>query len=152
MTTATPGHHSPDDHAACVQAIAMLHTRTVDALAGFERMLAKAEPDFRPVVARFCNLHRDHAAQLASILTALDAPVDEDGSFMGTVNRMVVSLRALFDEIDEDVMDNIRSGEGHVRKAFDAAIACDPAEPHRRALLRMRAELEDLLDATRHLD
>ena len=38
---------------------------------------------------------------------------------MGTINETVVGLRAVFDEIDADVLSSIRNGEDHVLDAFD---------------------------------
>jgi hypothetical protein len=67
---------------------------------------------------------------------------------MGTINETVVGLRAFFDEIDEDVMGSIRSGEGHVLKAFDAVLKSSPDGDQLAEVTRMRAELHD----TRHLD
>jgi hypothetical protein len=133
-------------------ALAILHTHTVDALKGFEKMVEKAEPEFRRVAQRFHDLHERHARELADHLTARVRTVDADGSFMGTINETVVGLRAFFDEIDEGVMGSIRSGEGHVLKAFDAVLKSSPDGDHLAEITRMRAELTELLHDTRHLD
>ncbi len=134
------------------EAVTDLHTRTVDALKGYAKMLEKAEPQFRPVVQRFHDLHAGHATALVAIAAALGGTVDADGSFMGTINETVVSLRAFFDEIDEDVMDSIRSGEDHVLKAFDGALEYGLPGDHQTRLMAMRDELVALLQETRHLD
>jgi uncharacterized protein (TIGR02284 family) len=133
-------------------AVAALHTRTLDALAGYVRMVEKAEPEFRPTAERFRDLHARHADQLAVILAAMGGHPEEDGSIMGTINETVVSLRAFFDEIDEDVMDNVRSGEDHVLHAFDGALEEGLADPDQTTIAAMRDELQALLDDTRHLD
>ncbi|RYI34142.1 MAG: DUF2383 domain-containing protein [Acetobacteraceae bacterium] len=133
-------------------ALGTLHTRTVDALRGFAKMVEKAEPEFRPVAQKFHDLHAQHAGAIARILSARGQAVDADGSIMGTVNETVVGLRAFFDEIDEDVMDNVRSGEGHVLKAFDDALADTLQQDERLAVEAMRGELTRLLDETSHLD
>ena len=62
----------------------------------------------------------------------------------------MVTFRACFDDIDEDVMDQLRSGEGWVLKAFDAAIA-EQAEAA-PTLQAMRAELNELLADTQVLE
>lgn len=147
-STEQPEGTEPQAHAA----VADLHTRTVDALKGYVKMLEKAEPEFRPVVQRFHDLHARHATALATIVGALGGTVDEDGSFMGTINETVVSLRAFFDEIDEDVMDSVRSGEDHVLKAFDGALEFGLPADHQAAILAMREELVALLAETQHLD
>jgi hypothetical protein len=70
----------------------------------------------------------------------------------GGLNRAVVSARAFLDEIDEDVMDQVRSGERHVLGAFDAALDAGLPERDRAQVGAMRGELAALLDETRHLD
>jgi uncharacterized protein (TIGR02284 family) len=131
------------------EALATLHTRTVDALAGYETMVGKAEPEFRPVAESFRDLHARHAGRLEALVRAHGGTPDADGSFMSTVNRAVVSIRAFFDEIDDDAMDQVRSGERHVLDAFDEAIAADPHASHAAELEGMRRELAGLLQSTR---
>jgi Domain of unknown function (DUF2383) len=128
-------------------ALANLHTRTVDALAGYETMVDKAEPSFRPVATRFRDIHARHAATLAPMLVRAGRVPDTDGSFMASVNRAVVGIRAFFDAIDADVTSQIRSGEQHVLAAFDDAIAASPLGDN-ADLTDMRAELQAALDAT----
>lgn len=135
------------------EALLALQRRTADALAGYVTMVEKAEPEFRPVVERFRALHDRHNAALSAMLIRHGAGPDADGSFMGTVNKAVVSVRAFFDEIDEDVMDSIRDGENHVLTAFDEAISATGMPPADVTDLRdMRDELTVLLQDTRHLD
>lgn len=142
-------HAAPDAD----DALLTLQTRTADALAGYVTMVDKAEPDFRPVAERFRALHDRHNAALTAMLIRHGVEPDADGSFMGTVNKAVVSLRALFDEIDEDVMDSIRDGENHVLSGFDDAIGAAGMPPADVTVLQdMRDELTVLLQDTRHLD
>ncbi|WP_245990278.1 DUF2383 domain-containing protein [Tabrizicola piscis] len=147
-TASEPSAGVPDAEAA----LATLHTRTVDALKGFVKMVENAEPEFRPVVQKFHDLHVRHAEEIGRLLMARGKTVDADGSFMGTINETVVGLRAFFDEIDEEVMSSVRSGEGHVLKAFDEVLK-SPVEAHEHSdIATMRAELAQLLQETRHLD
>lgn len=145
----TPPDTAPAD---TIDALSKLHTRSVDAQQGYETMLTKAEPEFRPVVQQFHDLHSRHAAALAQIITALGGTPDQDGSFMGAVNRTVVSLRAVFDEIDEDVMDAIRDGEERILEDFATALSKGAAQPWHDDVKDMRDEVLSLLEATRHLD
>jgi hypothetical protein len=116
-----------------IDALALLRTRTVDARAGFETMASRAEVAFRPITERLCDLHGAHASRLTEMLVDDGCTPDADGSFMGGVNRTVVATRALFDEINADVMDQGRSGEAHARQAFDEAVRClDEHPPCRR--------------------
>lgn len=127
-------------------ALAALHTRIVDALAGFDTMVEKAEPEFRPVVTRFADLHRRHAAAVAAMLEGA-AGTEGGASFMSGVNRTVVTLRSWFDDIDDDVMAQVRNGEGHVLSSFDEAIVASSGA-RRSELEHLRGELEVLLEET----
>jgi len=131
-----------------LDALVALHTRTVDTLPGYDKMLEKAEPEFRPVVARFRELHGQHATDLAAILAARGEPVDGEGSMMGVVNRAVVAVRSFFDDIDADVMKAIRNGEETVMSAFDNALM-QPLEPAETLDIgEMRDELVALLGSS----
>lgn len=133
-------------------ALVTLHNRTVDALRGHEKMVEKAEPEFLPVAKSFRDLHRRHASGIAGILSGMGIAVDPGGTLMGSINETVVSLRALFDEIDEDAMDSIRNGENHVLRAFDEVLKVEQAPEIAAKVSAMREELVRLLDDTRHLD
>jgi len=133
---------TPNDH------LRDLHTRIVDAKAGFDVMVDKAEPAFRDVAVSFRDMHAAHAEKIAIML---HGHVEPDGSLMATVNKAVVSLRAFFDEIDADVMEQVRRGEDHVLAAFREAEA-NCSAPQEVELIAMRAELENLLKRTAHLD
>lgn len=135
-----------------VDTLIALHHRTVDALAGYAKMVEKAEPSFRPVAEEFRSLHTTQAQRMEHILADLGEEIDPDGTFMGTVNAAVVSVRAMFDAIDEGVMGNIRNGEDSVLGAFDDAIAASPDPTTTAALIDMRSALTSLLDRTRLLD
>jgi hypothetical protein len=132
---------------AALDAIATLHTRSVDALTGYAKMVEKAEPAFRPVADAFRSLHARHADGLARMLADHGHAPDKDGSFMGMVNRTVVSLRAMFDTIDNDVLTAVHNGETHVLDAFDAALATALPAADATQLGDMRTGLINLLNA-----
>ncbi|MEO0363008.1 MAG: hypothetical protein AAF322_17945, partial [Pseudomonadota bacterium] len=71
---------------------------------------------------------------------------------MGEINEAVVSMRAFFDEIDEDVMDQVRSGEEWTVSALKDAEEKAVGGPESEKITEMRAELENLLAETRSLD
>ncbi|MBC7736252.1 MAG: DUF2383 domain-containing protein [Candidatus Saccharibacteria bacterium] len=125
-----------------------LHGLTLDNLAGFDTMVEKSEPEFRKTTQAFQALHSRHAAILAKMLTRFARDPEKDGSLMGTVNRVVVSLRSLVDDIDQDTMKNIRTGEQFVLDAFDTAIASDLPTDVVGQLVALKAELTALLAAS----
>ena len=131
--------------------LAQLHILSIDTRRGFEKMVKKADIDFQPTAERFSALHGRHVARLDAMVREMGGVPDSDGSFMGTVNTVVVSLRSVFDAIDMDVMDWVRSGEENVLTAFDHAIAASLPQGHREALIEMKTELTRLLHETRQL-
>jgi|GEM_PF-921215 len=139
------------DRADDARALIALYDRTVDSVKGYAKMVEKAEPAFRDTAERFRTLHARHAEDLARILSDLDVDTDGAGSVMGTVNQAVVTFRAFFDDIDEDVMDQVRSGEDWVLKAFEDAIAEQDSTDAGPKLRAMQTELINLLAETRHL-
>lgn len=123
-------------------------TLTTDALTGFERMAELAEPEFVPTVRRYVDLHRRHAETLSRLLADMGMAPDADGSFMGTVNRTVVSARSLFDKIDADVLDQIRSGEDHIVSAYQDALETPLPPAARDRLTALLHELRQLVAET----
>lgn len=130
-------------------AVATARTRTLDALAGFEKMSEHAEPEFAPIVRAYVELHRRHGDELTRLLADNARTPDEGGSMMGTVNRMVVATRALFDEIDEDVLAQIHSGERHVVEAYEAAVNSNLPDQAREEMSMLLVELREILEDTR---
>ena len=131
-----------------LDALETLHNRSVDVLAGFETMVEKAEPEFRPIAERFRSLHQRQIGEIAGMLTAGGRQPDADGTFMSTINRAVVSVRAFVDDIDSDILGQVQSGEQHVLDAYADALA-QPQTPATAArLTEMRQELAVLLAET----
>jgi uncharacterized protein (TIGR02284 family) len=133
-------------------AVASARTRTLDAGEGFKKMAEHAEPSFAPIVEAFLELHTRHAAELSRILTDAGQPPQDDGSVMGTINRLVVATRAFLDDIDGDVLKQIHSGEENVASAYQDALSADLPAQVRNRLAVMLAELNELLADTRPID
>jgi uncharacterized protein (TIGR02284 family) len=146
QTSTTDSGHS-DRHAALV----CLHARHVDMIKGFAKMVEKAEPAFRDTALRFHTMHAHHADTLARLLSDLGVQPNTDGTLMGSVHVAVISVRAFFDEIDDDVMDQIRRGEEKLLEAFDEAIAENAAHGFHSTLKQMQTEVRETLNATHHL-
>ena len=146
-----PAHPQPDRLKTAYETVETAHQRTVDALAGFETMVEKAEPDFLPVAQQFRDLHLHHGEILSGILRNAGHAPETDGTFMGTVNRAVVATRAFFDEIDADVMKQVRRGEESVMAAYRDAYAQPLAPSERQAIAALISGLQTLLSQTQHL-
>ncbi len=136
------------DESSQPTALIALHDRTRDAVRGFVAMAEKAEPSFQRTVQTFLALHQHQAETLAGLLQAKGEEIYHEGTLMGTVNEMVVKVRAFFDEIDADTLDQIRSGEDWVLQAFDTAITDETDLGTAASLAAMRADLAQLLATT----
>jgi len=142
---AVTGLDAPD---GALDALNSLHTLTIDSRNGFEKMVDKAEPEFRPVVERFRSLHHRQAGDLAAILAKRGHAVEDGGSMMGTLNEAVVSLRSFFDDIDEGTMPSIRRGEEHVLNAYAEALRHPLGPDEALQISSMRDDLVALLAAS----
>lgn len=146
-----PAHPARPTTGPEIDAIATAHMRSVDAAAGFRTMVEKAEPHFRAIARGYLALHEEHVVRLAALLAAYGRQPDPDSSFMSGVDRAVVAVRAFFGDVDEDVLGQVRGGEGRVLKSFDEAIRKGP-ERDAAALAEMKAELERLIEQSRALE
>jgi Domain of unknown function (DUF2383) len=124
-----------------------------DAVEGYEKMLEKAEPSFRPTVSELLAHHRAASQDIDTQLRTRGAAVDEDGSFMGAVHKTVVTLRAAVDDPDRDWIPGIVDGEKRNLKKYDEAITeCAGDSTLQATLRRHRETLQrwvDALDAQR---
>jgi len=124
-----------------------------DALEGYEKMLEKAEPSFRPTVAELLAQHRAASQDIDVQLRDRGAAVDEDGSFMGAVHKTVVTLRAAVDDPDRDWIPGIVDGEKRNLKKYDEAIAESAVDSTLQSMLRRHRDTlqrsVDALDAGR---
>ncbi|MEX3017709.1 DUF2383 domain-containing protein [Gymnodinialimonas hymeniacidonis] len=132
-----------------VDAVQKVLTRTLDALAGYDKMLPEAEPEVAPILRKLRETHHSHADQLSAMIVALGGTPETDGSFMSKVNETVVSLRAFFDEIDDDALERVIEGEEWVTDAFGDAAKELPEGHHRDELVKLRGELEEVLKEAR---
>lgn len=107
-----------------------------DAVEGYETMLEKAEPSFRPTVSALLAQHREASEAIDAQLRDRGVTVDEDGSFMGAVHKTVVTLRSAVDDPDRDWIPGILDGEARNLKKFDEAMAEAAGDAALHATLR----------------
>ncbi|KRS10507.1 hypothetical protein XM53_20825 [Roseovarius atlanticus] len=126
-------------------ALAKLQVRIKDTLAGYDEILDRAEPDIHPLMKSFCAAHAAHEADLSARLRKHGCVPDEDGSFFSTVQRFVIKTRAVFDDIDADVLNSVIKGEERILSLYDEAIAAARDEDDIALLSRQRGELHELV-------
>jgi rubrerythrin len=136
----------PRSEAYPLSSISKLHVTLVDAIKGYDTMTEKAEPDLRLAIQPFATIHRRHAAELVAILKDNGLSPDNDGSLMGLVHETVVSVRALFGDLDTDALPSVISGEEAILSSYFDALA-DVAVAHNREPDGMHTPLAERLNA-----
>jgi len=129
-----------------------LHTAAIDARNGYTEALEDAGgKGMTPLFQEMIALHAQNADELASELGRLGEKADDSGSFMTTIHRTIISIRALFNGLGESVLPGLIDGEernlkhyGDVLQAGDVPVALEQvlvAERNRilAAVVRMRA-------------
>jgi uncharacterized protein (TIGR02284 family) len=125
-----------------------LHTAAIDARNGYQEALADAEgrgltPLFRDMIA----VHDRHAGELGTTLKEAGQKPDDGGSFMSTVHRTIMSVRSLFDGLDESVLPGLIDGEERNVGKYDEAFKLGIPSPLSGQLTKQRAELVEKIAA-----
>lgn len=114
---------SPEPGGEPVKLIAEVHTRVLDTIAGFDKMVEKAEPDFQPMAEAFLSMHKAHERVLSDYLRRHGHDISGDGSLFGAVNRGIIEARSWFENVDDAMIDRVVAGEKHVLEAYETARA-----------------------------
>ena len=114
-----------------------LHTAAIDARNGYQEALKDAgkPDDLMGVFADMAALHQANADEIKSLIAANEQP-DEDGSFMSTIHRTIMDVRALFGGLDESVLTGLIDGEKRNLSHYDEALACAAGDSEVAAVLR----------------
>lgn len=131
------------DDAQRTDTLTSLHTALVDSRNGYQEALADAGPRgldglFREMI----ELRRRNIEELAGLIRSLGRQPDREGSFMSTVHRTVIKVRALFSELDERILPGLIDGEKRILGYYDEAVDAAAGLPYRGTLERQRLELE----------
>jgi uncharacterized protein (TIGR02284 family) len=104
-----------------------LHTALIDSRNGYKEALKDADQHgLTSLFSEMITLRTAHSEALAEELTDLGERVDERGSFMSTVHRAVISMRALFGGLDRSVLPGLIDGEERIIGYYDDAILASP--------------------------
>jgi hypothetical protein len=125
--------------------LADLHTRLIDTIDGYAKVIEKAEPEIVAIAEEFRDLHQGQAEKIGALLTAMGHDTSDSGSILGMVNRAAVEVRSWFGDIGHNVMDAIAEGETRVIEAFEDAIVASPSIERIAILEQMRGEIITLL-------
>ena len=126
-----------------VRKLTTLHTSLIDARSGYEQGVKDAHgKGVAPLFSELVALHGQDASAIAQQLKRLGAPVDDNGSLMGTFDRIVMKITSLITELDEKVIPSLINGERQVLVHYDGAIkASSPTHPEYAVLIEQRDAL-----------
>jgi uncharacterized protein (TIGR02284 family) len=128
-----------------------LHTTVVDARNGYDEALKDAEgKGLTPLFREMIDLHNRHADELRADLIRHGVAVDDDGSFLSTIHRTVISVRSLFSELDERILPGLIDGEERVASYYDEALTDCPASES-AMLTRQRSSLQTKIEEMKSL-
>jgi uncharacterized protein (TIGR02284 family) len=123
-----------------------LHTTLIDSRNGYDEALQDAEGKGLTDLFRDMIALREHDAEaLKTHVIALGEQPNEDGSFLSTVHRAVISVRSLFQDLDERILPGLIDGEERIRGYYDEAIKSSPGGAEQKLLLAQREKLDDVI-------
>ena len=126
-----------------VDALKDLHTALIDTRRGYEEATKDAETsDLKALFRDMVTLRsRDHE-EIHRALTSLGEKPDESGSFLTTVHRAVIGLRAAVTGLDASALDGFVDGEERVIGKYNAALdACTNQPALTEILMRQKRVL-----------
>lgn len=114
-----------------------LHTALLDSLHGYEEALEDAGP--RGMTTLFQQMIALRTAATAELEPAIVSRGETAGSsLMSAVHRTVISIRSLFNDLDESILPGLIDGERRILQTYDEALQA-PDLPLRETVMRQRA-------------
>ena len=139
-----------------LSSLASLHVTLVDAIKGYQTMMEKSQPELQASIQPFATLHQRHAEELAGILRESGISPDQDGSFMSAVHKVVVSARAMFNDLDNDALPSVVKGEELIVSEYRNVLAeahdgnsHSALDRHHVLVQRLTKHIEDLTTLVR---
>lgn len=128
------------------RSLAHLHTTIVDARNGHDAFIERAEPDIRPMLTEFREIHDRHDAELAARMARHGQAPDAGGGFMSLVHGSIARLRDAFGDVDREIAPQVIDGERKVLEAYNDALEKGQPQDVNDLLVQQREELAALID------
>ncbi len=123
------------------KSLSALHTTLVDSRSGYEEALKDAgKAGLVTLFEEMVALRQQASVELEPLLVKAGAAPDQDGSFMSTVHRTIISFQSMLTDLDETVLPGFIDGEKRIVGYYDDVIPKAP-EADREVLVRQRADL-----------
>jgi Domain of unknown function (DUF2383) len=142
-------HMSSAMNDRAVSRVTDVQTSIIDAVNGYERMLDKAEVEFRGTIRNLIEQHQSDERALRQVLDRAGAASQNNGSFMTNVHQTVVTVRSWFDDIDADLIPQIISGEERIIDLYDQAIKASDQGEALETLSGQRTALASAIEGLR---
>ena len=130
-------------------AIKKLHTSMIDTRRAYEKAAGEtADASLKSFFQSMITLRQTEHDSLHRALTEMGEKPDEDGSFMTTVHRAAIGIRASVTGIDRGALSAFASGEENILQEYDEALSQHDLHPETSELLRrQRSKLVDKIAA-----
>jgi uncharacterized protein (TIGR02284 family) len=131
-----------------------LHTHAIDARNGYEEALDDADGKgltglFRDMIA----LHTKNADELAVEITKRGESASDDGSFMTTIHRTIMSIRSLFNGLGDSVLPGLIDGEERNVSSYRETLERSDVPADVRVLLQTQCErLESAIQTMKQIE
>ena len=124
-----------------------LHTALIDACSGYDQAIEDTEQsDLRELFERARSLHGKAHEEIHRTLESRSVHPTDEGSFMSTVHKAVISTRSAIVGLDEGSLSSFASGEERIVQAYDKAISENEDDADVSALLtRQKSALIELV-------
>lgn len=99
-----------------------LHTSLVDNCKGYKKAVEDAEPNVKGLFSKMAALKAKDHAELHAGLMKLGEKPDESGSFMATVHKTVIGVRAATTGLGTNSLSSFVMGEKQIVDQYDGAI------------------------------
>ena len=118
-----------------------LHTHAIDARNGYQEALDDAEgKGLTGLFSDMIALHTRNASELSAEITRHGETVSDDGSFMSTVHKTIMSIRSLFNGLGDSVLPGLVDGEERNLSASRAGLNRSDLQKNDRLLLQSQSE------------
>lgn len=112
-----------------------LHTALIDARKGYETVLKEAEEgEMKALFRRMIVQHEAARCEVHQLLTSRGETPDEDGSFMASVHKTVISVRSAVSGLGRNALSSSADGEERIVETYDEAIEENAGTVKRRRL------------------
>ncbi|MGQ0672075.1 MAG: ferritin-like domain-containing protein [Hyphomicrobium sp.] len=138
-----------------IEALKSLHTILIDSRNGYDEAVKDAEgKGLTPLFREMRELRSRHADEVTRYLTAAGQAADPSGSFMSSVHRAVISVRAALTGLGDSVLPGLIDGEERIISAYDDTTKLlTPGSDMHQTLLEQRQTVADkIADMRRRKD